>query len=814
MSMPLQALLVEDNPGDARLIKEALIEMSAPRLQLTWTDTLTKGLEALATQEFDLILLDLSLPDSHGMDTVKRIEAAATAIPIVVLTGLDDEALAIEAVRSGAQDYLVKSEAEAHLLARVIRYAIERNHIHQTLRENEARLAALFEHMGSGVAVYQALQDGQDFAFSAFNRAAERIDHLPREQVIGKLLQEVFPSAAEFGILDTFRRVWQTGQAEHLPVSFYQDRRIAGWRDNYIYRLPSGEIVAIYDDVTERKQAEEQLRLAARVFESSAEGIVITDLKGRILSVNEAFSEITGYPLEEIRGQNPRILKSGKHSPEFYREMWGTILKEGHWQGEIWNRRKNGEVYPEWMTIGSVKDEHGGISHFVGTFTDITQRKAAEERINFLAHHDALTGLPNRVLLQDRVSQSLAICQHQGSKAGLLLIDLDRFKNINESLNHAFGDQLLQEVGQRLEGCARRVDTVARSGGDEFVVLMTEVRDIGEIAAAANNILIALSQPFTLDVHEINITSSIGIAVYPGDGENAQNLLKNADVAMYRAKDLGRNNYQFYTQDMNARTFETLVMENSLRHALKRDDFVLHYQPQVDIASGAMIGVEALVRMRHADLGIVPPGTFIPIAEETGLIVPIGAWVLGEACRQGREWLDQGITGLRIAVNLSANQFRQPGLLDTVAKTLADSGLPPGQLELELTESILMRDSELIIATLQSLKKMGVQLSIDDFGTGFSSLAYLKRFDLDKLKIDQSFVRDITSDPDDLAIARAVIALGHSLNLKVIAEGVENGEQLELLRANGCDEIQGYYFSRPQPAAEIPRLLHDKRMTG
>lgn len=810
----LQTLLIEDNPGDARLIKEALIDMAAPRLQLAWMDTLAKGLDALSSQTFDLILLDLSLPDSQGMQTVKRVEAAAPAIPIVVLTGLDDEAVAIEAVRSGAQDYLVKSEAEPHLLARVIRYAVERNHIHQALRENEARLLALFEHMGSGVAVYQATPDGQDFVFGAFNRAAERIDHIPREQVIGKRLLEAFPGAAEFGLLDAFRRVWQSGQAEHLPVSFYHDGRIAGWRENYVYRLPSGEVVAIYDDITERKQAEEQLRLAARVFESSAEGIVITDLKGQILSVNEAFSEITGYPLEEIRGQNPRVLKSGKHGPEFYRDMWSAILKNGHWQGEVWNRRKNGEVYPEWMTIGSVKDEHGQISHFVGTFTDITQRKAAEERINFLAHHDALTGLPNRVLLQDRITQALAICQHQGSKAGLLLIDLDRFKNINESLNHAFGDQLLQEVGQRLEACARRVDTVARSGGDEFVVLMTEVRDIGEIAAMANTILITLSQPFTLDTHEINITSSIGIAVYPGDGDNAQNLIRNADVAMYRAKDLGRNNYQFYTQDMNARTFENLVMENSLRHALKRSDFVLLYQPQVDIASGTMIGVEALLRMRHEALGMVPPGTFIPIAEETGLIVPIGAWVISEACRQGREWLDQGIAGLRIAVNLSAKQFLQPGLLDTVEKALAESGLPPDRLELELTESILMRDTELIISTLLRLKKMGVLLSIDDFGTGFSSLSYLKRFDLDKLKIDQSFVRDITSDPDDLAIACAVIALGHSLNLKVIAEGVENGEQLELLRHNGCDEIQGYYFSRPQPAAEIPRLLQGFGNTG
>jgi len=419
------------------------------------------------------------------------------------------------------------------------------------------------------------------------------------------------------------------------------------------------------------------------------------------------------------------------------------------------------------------------------------------------------------VLLQDRVTQALATSKHQGNKAALLMIDLDRFKNINDSLNHAFGDQLLQLVAQRLENCARGFDTVARSGGDEFVIVMSEIRHVGEAAAMANVVLTALSQPFQLEDHEINITSSIGISVFPSDGDNVQTLLKNSDVAMYRAKELGRNTFQFYTQDMNARTFETLALENSLRHALKRQEFRLHYQPQIDIASGAIVGMEALIRLQHPELGMVPPGNFIPLAEETGLIVPIGEWVLREACFQAKDWHDSGFSGLRVAVNLSARQFRQKGqLFDAVASALSDSGLTPDQLELELTESILMQDTEETIAVLHQIKQMGVQLSIDDFGTGFSSLSYLKRFDLDKLKIDHSFVRNITSDSDDLAIARAVIALGHSLNLKVIAEGVETSEQLALLRDNGCDEIQGYYFSRPLPPDDFLHLLQERRETG
>lgn len=811
----IHALLVEDNPGDARLIQEALAEASQPRFRLEWAENLGLALEMLKQQQFAVILLDLSLPDSQGMHTVKSIELAAPDTPIVVLTGLDDEALAVEAVRSGAQDYLAKSDATPHLLARVMRYAIERQHIGRSLHENEARLTALFEHMGSGVAVYQPSADGEKFTFSAFNRVAEQIEHISRDQVVGKELLEIFPGARDFGFVDVLKRVRQSGEAEHFPLAFYQDGRITGWRENYVYKLPNGEIVAIYDDVTERRRNEESLRLAAKVFESSAEGIAITDTNGHILNVNQAFTHITGYSRDEILGLTPRVLKSGRHEADFYREMWTSLRDSGYWQGEIWNKRKNGEIYPEWMTIGSVKNDSGETTHFVATFSDTSQSKAAAERIIFLAHHDALTGLPNRALLQDRVTQAIAAARHQHHKAALLMIDLDRFKNINESLNHALGDKLLQLVGQRLENCARGLDTVARSGGDEFVILMPEIHHVGEAAAMANAVLGALHQSFQLEENEINITSSIGISVFPSDGDDNQVLLKNADVAMYRAKELGRDNFQFYTQDMNARAFETLVLENSLRHALKRQEFRLHYQPQLNIASGAIVGMEALIRLQHPELGLVPPGNFIPLAEETGLIMPIGEWALREACFQAKEWHDNGFAGLRIAVNLSAQQFRQKGLLlDAVTRALADSSLNPEQLELELTESILMRETEETLAVLNQIKQMGVQLSIDDFGTGFSSLSYLKRFNLDKLKIDQSFVRDITSDANDLSIARAIIALGHSFNLKVIAEGVETAEQLALLKENGCDEMQGFYFSRPLPADDFLRLLQERRKAG
>ncbi len=560
--------------------------------------------------------------------------------------------------------------------------------------------------------------------------------------------------------------------------------------------LPNGTLWMV-EDISGRREAEENLRLAAKVFDSSVEGILITDADSRIVTVNRAFTHITGFQAEDAIGKTPKLLSSGKHNPDFYINMWRLLKENGQWRGEIWNRRKNGETYLEWLTISAVRNDKGETVNYVAVFSDITSRKLAEERLNYLANHDALTGLPNRVLFLERLDLGLARAHRTQKMVAVMFFDLDRFKIINDTLGHSVGDQLLQEVATRVRGCLREDDTVARLGGDEFTVILEGINEDKYVAMVAQKIIDILAKPFKLVGQEVFVTASVGISVYPNDGEDPHSLVRHADVAMYRAKEMGKNNYQFFKTEMNTRAFERLTLENNLRRALERNEFELHYQPQLDLASGDVVGAEALIRWRHPELGLVSPDRFIPIAEETGLIIPIGEWVLRTACAQNKAWQRAGFAPLHVAVNLSGRQFKQKDLLRMIERAFAETGLDPAFLELEITESVIMEHADETIATLACMKTMGFQLSIDDFGTGYSSLSYLKRFPIDTLKIDRSFVHDITTDQDDAAITTAVIALAHSLNLKVIAEGVENGEQLEFLRAQGCDMIQGYHFSRP-----------------
>lgn len=567
--------------------------------------------------------------------------------------------------------------------------------------------------------------------------------------------------------------------------------------------------VVTFNDITDKLHAEKQMRLSAKVFENSREGVIITDADNRIVTVNNAFTEITGYTREEALWQNPRILKSGEHGPDFYTAMWQSITKQGHWQGEIWSRRKNGEVYPEWLSISTVTDTRGAITHYIGLLADISERKSADERIRYLAQYDALTGLPNRALFQDRLLQAMANAQRDGEKFAVLFLDLDRFKTINDSLGHPIGDRLLQQAAARLTASVRPIDTVCRQGGDEFVIILLQIKNAADPALLAQKILASISQPYDIDDLELHVTPSIGIAIYPEDGRDTESLIKNADAAMYHAKENGRNNYQYFTENLNARAFERLSLENSLRRALERREFLLHYQPLVNLGSGAIIGAEALIRWQHPDFGLVPPDKFIPVAEDCGLIVPIGEWVIQEACRQNKAWQDAGLAPIPVAVNISALQFRQKNLEEVIQRILTESGLAAGHLEIELTESAIMKGAESTVETLLRFKKMGLRLSVDDFGTGYSSLSYLKRFPIDKLKIDRSFVRDVSIDPDDAAIASAIIAMAHRLRLRVIAEGVENQDQLDFLLQEGCDEAQGYHYSKPLPADGLERLLRE-----
>jgi len=562
-------------------------------------------------------------------------------------------------------------------------------------------------------------------------------------------------------------------------------------------------------DVTERKRSEERIRLLASVFEHGQEGILITDADQNIVAVNRSFTRLTGYEPHEAIGNTPKMLRSGWQDGEFYREMWRSLTETGAWKGELRDRRKNGELYVEWLTILAVTNDKGEVTNYIGMFEDITQEKEAEERIAHLAYHDTLTDLANRRLFEDRLEQALRHAHRASTSTALLYVDLDRFKPINDTFGHKAGDLLLKEVAQRLRGCVRDSDTVARLGGDEFALILHGVAQ-NQATLTAQRVIDALARAFQIDHHDVFIGASIGIGLYPSDGVDATSLIKHADIAMYQAKQAGRNTYRFFKPEMNIGALERLQLENDLRRAIELQEFELYYQPQVDIATGTIVGAEALIRWHHPERGLIAPATFIRICEETGLIVPIGVWVLEQACRQAVAWQSTAPNGFRVAINLSARQF-QPQIVDTVRDTLQRTGATPQMLELELTESMVMQDPDAAIELLHAMAELGIRLAIDDFGTGYSSLSYLKRFPLHKLKVDRSFVQDIPADSNDAAITAATIALAHSLNLAVIAEGVETSEQLAFLRRHDCDQFQGYYCSHPVPADEFRKLLAKER---
>ncbi len=558
--------------------------------------------------------------------------------------------------------------------------------------------------------------------------------------------------------------------------------------------------------IVNQRRAEVALRLAEQVFSASPSGICITDADKRIVSVNPALTKITGYSSDQMIGQTPRFFAPEHQRIGLYREMWNGITAEGIWHGEVWCRRLSGELFPAALTITAIKNDDGVLAHYIGSFHDITERKRSEEQIRFLVNHDALTGLPNRTLLDDRLRQAIAQSRRDESHTAVLFLDLDRFKLINDTLGHDTGDRLLARIGECLTAALRETETVARLGGDEFIVVIPALAEISRVVLVAQKVLEMVSSTQHLEERPLHVTPSIGISIYPNDGDDVSTLLRNAETAMYHAKECGRNNFQFFTPAMNLAVSERASIEHDLSIAIERGEFELFYQPQVDGRSGRRTGMEALIRWRHPQRGLVAPDRFIPVAEETGLIVAIGEWVLREACRQARLWHDAGQTDLRICVNLSARQLQQRDLCERVAVILGESGLLPATLEIELTESMLMVDPEAASTLLRKLAGLGIRLAIDDFGTGYSSLAYLKRFPVSRLKIDRSFVRDLSTDANDSAIVRAVVAMAESLKMEVIAEGVETVEQLHFLERHGCFEVQGYLFSQPRPAADFDHL--------
>jgi diguanylate cyclase (GGDEF)-like protein/PAS domain S-box-containing protein len=683
-------LLVEDNPGDARLLREMFSEQDSHHIELTHVESMKDAETHLAICTVDIILLDLGLPDAEGLAAVRRAHAAAPRVPLVVLTGLDDESVALQALQEGAQDYLVKGQVESRGLLRALRYAIERRIMEEALFVEKERAQVTLNCIGDAVICTDITGN-----ITFLNLVGEKMTGWPRLEALG---------------------------------------------------LPMAEVFRIVD-ATSR--------------------------------------ETTPNPTEIAVGENRTV-----HLPS------NCILVQ-----------RDGREIPIEDSVAPIHDRQGNATGAVVVFRDVSAARAMALQMAHSAQHDFLTGLPNRMLLNDRVSQAIVLAPRHSKKVAILFLDLDGFKHINDSLGHAIGDKLLQSIAKRLVDCVRSSDTVSRQGGDEFVVLLSEVEKPEDPAITARRMLETVAEPHSIDHHDLHVTTSIGVSVCPEDGGDAATLIKNADTAMYQAKENGRHSYQFFKPAMSVRAVERQSIEESLRRALERQEFTLHYQPKVNLRTGEITGAEALIRWTHPVRGPVSPAQFIPVAEDCGLIVPIGNWVLHEACKQARAWIESGLPVGNMAVNISAMEFRDEKFLEGVFTILEETGLDPGCLELELTESVLMKHAESTESILRALRARGVLLAVDDFGTGYSSLSYLRKFPINALKIDQSFVRQITTAPDETTIVAAVISMGRSLKLRVIAEGVETQEELAFLQARQCDEAQGYYFSRPVLPEQFAKLL-------
>ncbi|MCF8179073.1 MAG: EAL domain-containing protein [Sulfuritalea sp.] len=699
-----------------------------------------------------------------------------------------------------------------YLLLRLERMAAREKHLLDEQTESEATFGHLFENMNDPILLLKngsfvdcnaatltmlGYRNKEDF----INRHPAEIS--PERQPDGRLSAEKAEEMIATAIKEGYYRFeWIHSRADgsDIPVEVTLTPIVMG-----------GELIlhTLWRDISDRIQAEHRLRLLASVFEHSGEAIVITDSDNCIVEVNQAFINLTGYSAEDVLGQNPRMLASGRTTAQEFRTMWQTIEDESFWQGEVWDKRKDGSYYPKWLAISAVRNNAGEIDYYVGSFTDISERKSAQERINQLALHDTLTGLPNRYNLQGRLDQALATARRDGGQLALMFIDLDRFKDINDTLGHHVGDDLLQEVATRLTTSVRDSDVVARLGGDEFVVVLTDI-DATVADSVADKILKALGVPYSIEGYELHSTPSIGIAIFPNDGRDAETLTRNADTAMYHAKSAGRNNVQFFTDAMNQAAKDRHELEGGLHRALEHDQLELYYQPQID-NEGRIVGAEALLRWPSPEHGMVSPLSFIPLAEETGLILPIGRWVLATACAQLKVWSgDQSTRDLRLAVNVSPREFREAGFVDQLCRILEASGANPSRLKLELTESLVLDNIEETIKKMLVLKKLGITFSLDDFGTGYSSLSYLTRLPLDQLKIDRAFVLKLPESTNDGVVTQTIIAMARGLGLNSIAEGVETEAQRAFLEQHGCHVYQGYLFSPPLALAEFEQFIHSR----
>ena len=678
----------------------------------------------------------------------------------------------------------------------------------------EEKYKTLFNEMVNALALSEVVVneagDPVDFRYLTVNPAFEQMTRLKASDIVGELFTQVNPPYIVSRLLNRMVRVATTGEPDSFEVDIPE---IGRHFDIRAFRPAAGQLAVTFQDVTDRKQAEVRLQMLASVFENTQEGIVITDPHSTILEVNDSFVRITGYSREELIGDTPRILQSGQHGPEFYDAMWMALLEEGLWRGEIWNRRKNGELYPEHLTISAVLDKHGHPSHYVGVVVDITAIKRHEAELDRIAHYDSLTGLPNRVLLNDRLKLAIAKARREHTLLAVCFLDVDGFKPVNDTHGHGAGDHLLIELAERFQVELRGNDTVARLGGDEFIILLADLEDQTACIHTLQRILATVSRPFSISGQMVSVTASIGVTLYPTQAHDTDTLMRQADQAMYKSKQLGKNTYYFYDDDQDVVEIQHQKLIKRIRQALSDHELVLHYQPKVNMRTGQVVGAEALVRWHHPERGLLPPGDFLPAIEHNELIVALGDWVLQEALRQVRVWWDAGLD-VSVSVNISARHLQAPNFANRLEELLRQSGcLNRECLEIEITETAAINDLKRITKLIESCRALGVHSALDDFGTGYSSLQYLKRLPLDELKIDKSFTEDIETDSDDREIVSTIIAMAKNLNVDVIAEGVETDPQKQFLIEKGCVRFQGYLFGKPQPLGEFTEsvnLIADK----
>lgn len=808
-SIPYRVLLVEDDPGDANLVRQLLRAARDERFDIDWVTTLAEARQQLLSRAPDVLLLDLSLPDSTGLGTVDAGRQAAGSLPIIVLTARDDTGFALQTLEAGAQDYLIKGSFDTDSLVRAIRYAISRSRLEQRLSETGGRLRTLINALPDFI----CFKDGEgrwletnEFGLQLFQ--IEGVDY--RGKTDAELAQyQTFYREAFLACKDSDEAAWRADgitRCEEIVPRPDGEARIFDVIKVPLFNEDGSRraLVVVGRDVTERRQIEARQRLASRVFDTTGEAIMVTDADANIVAINPAFTRITGYGEAEVLGKNPRMLNSDRQDMVFFQAMWQTLKSTGQWAGEVWNRRKNGEVYPEWQTVSCVLDDSGNVTHYVAVFADLSEIRRAQLTAERLASRDPLTGLANRTDFFRRLEQSLSDAKHNARYSSLLLLDLDRFKEINEARGLSMGDALLIAVGQHLDQSMAQADVLARLDSDEFAILLPRLFSDRESAgqqalALAEKLRKVLLEAIDIEGEVVRINASIGIATFPESlQEEASDVLRQADLAMHQAKAEGGARTVFFEAAMGEAVRERYRLEQELREAIADNQLRLYLQPQVD-ADARQVGAEALVRWQHPQRGLVPPGVFIPLAESSDLIVDIDHWMLKQVCRLLAQ-LDSEGRALRISVNISPRHFSRDDFVDDIKRHLATSGADPTHLVLEVTEGLVIDNVTDVVAKMTTLAAVGVHFSMDDFGTGYSSLAYLKRLPIHELKIDKSFIQDATTDPNDAALVETILAVAQHLHLKVVAEGVETRAQAEFLNARGAVIHQGYFFGRPEPA--------------